>query len=630
MIKKLLSLFVATLFFISCNCDYNLKSSELSLSLDSSDDELFVSLLDNDGNDILAQSPISYKINDEVATWRVIDYDKKSIEESIPMHYGEFSEVRLSYTDMVCNVELTTPNDSIEGVLTIRLFDNAMAYRLELKDIEEGTKIEEISSWKPADKEGLYFATNGEHEPIGGVSIAENDRFNRTPIIYRGEEHTLAFHECDLVDYPQLFIQGQQDGETLAIAIDPIIASGEVSFPWRTVMVGDDIEDLHNLKPIYQTMSRPAQGDFDWVKPGLCMWDWRVKGTTFDGFTYKMNDESLKRYIDFCAKSNIAYFLIDAEWYETHDPLSPVSTLKDIREVIAYGKQQGVGTILYYDLNYIDDDHPKIDFNIIARYFADLGATGVKYGFLKAPTSQLKTTMTHEIIEIAANNKLIVDFHDAPIPFSGLERTYPNYINREYCHAQLDRRTAFNPRQFVKMACINLLAGHMDQTNGTFALNEMATRSKGPRNEYPSTVSAEAARFLFTHTGSFSIMIDAPEAYSQKEDLFEVIKSLPAKWDETLYLDMEYNSHVAVAKRSGKRWFAAVIYGENGDRSCLELDFLTPDTKYKATIFRDADDTDMHTNKEAYEIESREVCSDDNIEINVVAGGGYSVIFEMI
>ncbi len=629
--KRLFLLLALSTIMVGCgdNKTFTLSSNEsdMIVTLECTEDGALTFELQNEERVILSKSPISFEIDEQPIKWELLKKRKESVDKIFPMAYGEFSEVIGTYTDMICEVRLITDTKSIDGTITVRLFESAMAYRVTLNDVAEQTTLLETSGWVPADLSGGCYSSNGEYEPLGAMAISQTYKQHRTPVVYECTDQFLALHECDLFDYPQLFITGYEDGSALGINIEGVNIEGDVELPWRVVMVGKSWQDLHNQKSIYQTMSREAEGDFSWVKPGLCMWDWRVKGTTFDGFTYKMDTKSLKRYIDFCSKSNISYFLIDDEWCEEHNPLQPVEGL-DLREVVAYGKEKGVGIILYYDMTYVDKDHPAIDFDIIAAAYEDFGVAGMKYGFLKGLSFKDETTMTQDIIKTAAKHKMIVNFHDSPIPFSGLERTFPNYVNREYCHAQLDRRSAFNPRQFVKMACVNLLAGHMDQTNGTYALNEMATRSKGPRNEYLSTVSAETARFLFTHTGAFSVLIDAPEAYEQKADLFKVISSLPAKWDETKYLEMEFRSHVSVAKRTGDRWFAAVVYNECGDAHTLELDFLEPSTTYTATIYSDAEDTDFRTNKEAYAISTQTVTAKDVIEVTVPDGGGYSVIFD--
>ncbi len=632
--KNLLILLFAAFALASCTGQpytLNSKTSDLEVSLNlSQEGALTIELyeVDNKERELIIKSPISLNISGSQMSWELLKSKKSKTTETINMPYGEFSQVSVPYSDMVCNVKLKAIESSYNATLTVRLFEGSFAYRVEIDGLPDNTILSEGSQWIPASLDGACYATNGEHETLGPLAISKAKKLNRTPFIYQDSKRIIALNECDLFNYPQLSIQGAEDGSALNIKNNKCYVSGDFALPWRVVMVGENYGDLHNQKPIYQTMSRPAQGDFSWVKPGVSTWDWRVKGTTFDGFTYGMDTESHKRFIDFCSRQNIAYLIIDDEWFHSSTPLVPVEGF-DVREVVRYGKEKGVGIILYYDTTYFKKSgHPVLDFEEVAATYADFGVAGMKYGFLAASTLQKKTQMTHDIITTAAKYKLIVDFHDSPIPFSGMERTYPNYITREYCHAQLDRRAAFNPRQFVKMACVNLLAGHVDQTNGTFSLNEMATRQKGPRNAYNSTVAAEVARFVFSHTGSLSVLIDAPEAYEAKADLFEAIKRIPKRWDETKYLDMKYNSHVAVAKRAGEMWYASVVYGEKGGVYELDLDFLTPGAKYTATIYRDAEDTDYKTNKEAYKIEKRNVTSDDEIKLKVTAGGGFTVIFD--
>lgn len=620
---------------ISCNSqNYELRSSDgsLKLSLEVVDGNL-VALLSEDDAQIIA-SDIVLEINDKPMQSQLLGRQKRWTSESIDLLYGEFSKVDVSYSEMVCDMTLSAEDGvSYDATLTLRLFDGSFAYRIELKGLAESTTIRERGGWRPANLDGDCYSTNREHEPLGPLKISKaremmRSPFINTPFIYDDGERLFSIHECDLFDYPQLIVRGAEHGGSIDITNGKATVSGDFALPWRVVIVGKEFEDLHNQKPIYQVLSREAEGDYSWVKPGVSMWDWRVKGTTFDGFTYDMNTATMKRFIDFCSSSSIEYLLIDAEWYNSSKPLVPVEGL-DIREVVEYGKDRDVGIILYYDMYYVTRGKvDSIDFETVAKTYADFGVAGMKYGFLSHEDLQVKSRMAHNIISTLARYKLLVDFHDNPIPYSGMERTYPNYITREYCHAQLDRRTAFIPRSFVKMACINLLAGHMDQTNGTFALNEMKSRSKGPYNDYNSTVSAEVARFVVTHTGALSVILDAPEAYGQKADLFHVISSIPSTWDETRYIEMRYDSHISVAKRNGDSWYAAVVYNEKGGNHKLNLDFLDQGATYSATIYRDAPDTDYINNKESYTIESRTVTSSDSVEVAVPAGGGFTVIFE--
>ncbi|MFI3283270.1 MAG: glycoside hydrolase family 97 catalytic domain-containing protein [Rikenellaceae bacterium] len=633
MMRNIITLLTAALF-VCCSqpqpeSPYTLTSqlNDLRISLEVAQEDLTIELYDGD-DVVLSKSPISFFLDNELVSCELTGSEKIDSVAVLPMLYGEFSQVSVPYSDMVCGVRFTNlAEKTIEGTVTVRLFESGFAYRIKLNNVPPKSTIREISELIPADLEGKCFVTNGELEPLGAMSISQARRMCRTPLVYQTEDRLLAFHECDLRDYPQLFLQGRADGSSLAVKIEKISILGDVELPWRTVMLGEKFEDLHNQKPIYQTMNRDSEGDFSWVKPGLSMWDWSAQSA--GNYNYDMNTESLKRYIDFCSKSNISYLLVDERWREEHDPLSAIEGL-DIQEVVEYGQKMGVGIILYYDTEYVTEQYPAIDFDSVAKTFSELGIAGIKYGFLRSKSNLARTAMSQDIIQTAAKYKLLIDFYDSPIPFSGLERTYPNFINRGFCNAQLDRRTTFTPRQFVRMASLNLLAGDMDQANGIFALNDIASLSKEPQREYNSTISGEVARFIFSHTGLFSVLIDTPEAYEKKADIFEVIKYMPTSWDETIYLDMDYDSYVAVAKRSEDMWYAAVVYNEKGGAHKLNLKFLDPDSKYSATIYRDADDTNYKTNKEKYIIDNMEVNHRSSIKINVPSGGGYSVVFKKI
>jgi hypothetical protein len=70
-----------------------------------------------------------------------------------------------------------------------------------------------------------------------------------------------------------------------------------------------------------------------------------------------------------------------------------------------------------------------------------------------------------------------------------------------------------------------------------------------------------------------------------------------------------------------------VVFNEQGGKHSLSLDFLEQNCKYEATIYCDADDTHYISNKESYKVEKKEVGANEKITIDVVKGGGYSVLF---
>ncbi|MFA6832151.1 MAG: glycoside hydrolase family 97 catalytic domain-containing protein [Bacteroidaceae bacterium] len=624
------------LFVISC-------SQPFKLTIDSPDNQLACSVginekllclqMTNEGDTLFDKSPLLIYLDDRLIAWNIVNVSSKQVKDSFDMPVGEYKSIRSSVLQKRLQLKgKTEEGASLDAQLEIRMFNHALAYRFILDLPDKQCDIEEKSQLIQRDKEISYFIPNGEFEPIGHVTMDElsSKRSYNTPLIWKKQQTYISFHEANLHNYAPLTINFSQEKNALVLNPGKVKLSGmHTALPWRVLFVGHNFADLHNCKWIFYTLSDSPQGDFSWVKPGISMWDWRVRGCTFKDFTYEMNTVSLKHFVDFSSDNGLSYFLLDADWYEPHNPLKPLKSI-DIQELIRYANAKKVGIWLYYDLAYMGKHGKEIDFETVAKTFSSWGAKGIKYGFLGAKGSkygsQDKERITEKIIQIAARYQLMVDFHDGPIPYSGLERTYPNYLSREYCHAQLDRRTAFTPIQFIRMACVNLLAGPMDQTNGTYDLNQMKSRSKGPKNEYNSTVSSENARFFITHTGNFAVLLDAPEAYSEKADLFEFIKQLPLKWDETKYLDLNFDSHVMVARRKDQTWYVGCVYDKNGGNSKLSLSFLEKDASYDLTLFQDTKLTNFMTNKESYQIVKIKVKKGDVIPVFVAPGGGYSAI----
>ncbi len=632
------TLTAALLLCIACEqseVSISSKSSPLSLKLHYGEDATLCYDLYRDGKEIISQSPLLIEVDDQMVKWEILSHSSsEDILDNFDMITGETRSISLTYSEL--DIKLNGhygEGEQISGSLLMRIYAGGVAYRFIVESDKEYS-IRELSEYRFADSSGGYHTPNGEFEPVGAISIEEFTKEDCTsPVIYQTEEFMVGLHEADLHNYPQLMFKRAESGEAICISSERATLQGAHALPWRVILVGDSFVDLHNVKKIYYSLSQPAEGDFSWVRPGFSTWDWRVKGMEFGGEVYEMTTQSLKRYIDFCDRHDLEYFLLDAEWYHDATPIVPVEGL-DLEEVIRYGNSKGVGVILYYDTAYVKTTKADaLDFEEVAEQFAAWGASGVKYGFLarmgqSVTTLQEKTAIAEELIRTSAKNHLIIDFHDNPIPFGGLERQYPNYISREYCHAQMDRRWAFVPREFTKMACLNLLAGPMDQTNGTYSLNTIKERSKGPRNEYHSTVAAENARAFITNTGNLSVLLDAPEAYELKADMFEFIASMPNRWDEARYQEMVWGERIAVARRSGDEWFYGCVFGEEEGEHTPCLNFLEEGVSYSATIYRDAPDTDYINNKESYEIERLEgVKRGDKITTNVVFGGGYSIIF---
>ena len=358
------------------------------------------------------------------------------------------------------------------------------------------------------------------------------------------------------------------------------------------------------------------------------MWDWRSWGYTApDGFIYGLNTPSHKRHIDFAAENNIQNLLMDADWYgpefsENSDP-TKANIAIDIEENMRYAKENGVGIILYLN----DVGARKFGLERILKQFNEWGASGVKYGFMKA-SGQEKVLYTRKVVELCAKYKLTVNFHDNPIPPSGDERTWPNVMTREYCHSQADAKYSYYPETAVSSSFINLMSGPVDMCNGWYAFDGAESRPKVFKF-LPGTVAAENAKLIVVFSG-VSILPDAPEAYLEKPDMFDFIKNLPSSFEEYKVLNGGIEEFITVARRSGENWYIGSLTTRESRTLNLKLDFLKSDARYKAYLYEDAPETHFLNNREAYQTRQIDVDSTSIIEIKLASGGGNAIRIERL
>ena len=347
-----------------------------------------------------------------------------------------------------------------------------------------------------------------------------------------------------------------------------------------SILIGETAGDL-TVNTVALNLAAPCRlADTSWIKPGKGLWDWRIHGYDNGEFVYGIDTRSYLHLIDFCAEQGLEYFTVDDHWFKTAgNGKMTVAPEVDIAKVMAYAKEKGVMIMLYYD-------RKKGDFGdeTLFNHYAGLGAAGMKYGFMGN-----RSTFTRNAMNAAAENKLLINFHDGPVPMTGVERTMPNLITREYCHAQQDSRSAFTPETFLKMAMVSALTGPLDMANGNFGIKSInaGEREKGPRkkNSYISTVVSEVARTLVIYTGLVTLP-DAPEEYLKKADLFEFLKQMPATWDDTRVLNSKIGKYITVARRSGDVWFVGSVSDQTERTLDVPLDFLEPGKAMKPPSIR--------------------------------------------
>lgn len=536
--------------------------------------------------------------------------------------WGSRSEIHNRYQGL----SVTVRKGALKYVIECRAFDDGLAFRYVLE--EPGVVVREQTVFRlKEDYHAWSFTQNWGIDVQEKMSAGRLDRVN-TPLTFDAGWFYFSITEAALKDYAPMFLHrtggldlqaepgGERKGDSCCVTI-----AGPVTTPWRVVIAGDGPGDLV-LSSIIQNLNEPcAIEDPSWIKPGSSLWDWRVHGAVYDGFTYGMNTESWRRFIDFASEQGISYVLFDAGWYgpewdAASDPLTSVPGC-DAAGSCRYARSKNVSVWLY--INDLALRHYNLD-TILSTY-RNWGVAGIKHGFLSSPTRD-GVNFSLKVLECCAKYRLMYDCHEAVKP-SGWNRTWPNYMAVEYLHSLADGpgNPATTPTEVCVIPFLQNLAGPLDRNPGMFELNSSRGRDK-VRIDIPSTVCNQLAQCLVIFSGLLCLP-DAPEAYERKEDLFEFLRKLPMSWDETLVFNAEIGKSLTIARRSGREWFVASLTDEQGGLMDIPLHFLDEGTAYELTAYEDAPESHYLDNKEAYRIQRVTVVRNGLIRAKLAPGGGH-------
>jgi alpha-glucosidase len=235
-----------------------------------------------------------------------------------------------------------------------------------------------------------------------------------------------------------------------------------------------------------------------------------------------------------------------------------------------------------------------------------LGVVGAKIDFFDHEHKAI-IDLYEALLRDAAQHRILVNFHGANKP-TGEARTWPNEMIREGVRGMESSRLQARARHNTTLPFTRFLAGHGDYTPVHFGARRGDTTW--------AHQIATAAIFdepLLTYAAHPTNLLNHPAV--------EMIKSIPAVWDETIVLPPSSIGEVAaMARRSGERWFLAVVNGPTGRRIEIPLSFLG-DGGYEASIARDGD------TPASVRMETRAARRTESVTIALPEGGGYLARF---
>lgn len=498
--------------------------------------------------------------------------------------------------------------------IQVRAYDTGIAWRYLVSG--SGTISSEKSTF-PLPSSTVVWTSGSAQGTISRQSLSSaSGTFERPLLAQLAPDLFAAMGEAGLADGARMKFT-RTGASTLSASL-----AGSVSYtnaftsPWRYVRVADSPAALLQDSAFMLNLNEPSKvADPSWIRPGKVLRE------------VTLSTQGSLACIDFASAHGLQYIMFDAGWYGNEystasdatkvnvDPARSPGPL-DLPAVIAYGKQKGVGVILY-----VNQIALTRQLDQILPLYQSWGVAGIKFGFVNVG-SQANTAWLHNAVAKCAAHQLLVDIHDEYRP-TGVSRTWPNLLTQEGIRG--DEETARNT-DVLKSIFTRCLAGASDQTNCYFA-SRVPTMGSHASQLAKSVCIFSPWQTLYWYDrpagspgsgeagGGVSVLQEVPE--------LTFFDRLPTTWDESRVLDGHPDTHVMVARRKGTTWFLAGLNGNTARTFQVPLTFLDPTKAYRAEVFRD--DPSLSTITKVA-ISTIDVDAGSTWTQNVAAANGFTAI----
>jgi len=607
-IKSLLSLLL-TIYGLTAYCqEFIVKSPDNNIVVKVSNAEKLVYSVIFKGRTIITPSQLGFEFKEEPAlmtNFSIIDHSDRNINETwIPVVKSKHAEILNSCNELQLSLkENSGPMRQLE--LTVRAYDDGAAFRYKLLrsgKVGDRQITKELTTFSiPGDPKawvveyGGYASSNESEFVMHPLSYVNEKTIAGMPFLMEyGDNTWVAITEAKIDNYAAFYIGTNGTPNQLTTKLVPVPGepetgvkvrfADEVYTPWRVIMIGENPRTLIESE-IIQNLNDPcAVKDPSWIKPGMCAWDNWWSGDV------KMEMPVIKKYIDLASSMGWPYMLVDWQWYgKFNSPEADITKWApqiDMPEIIQYAKSENVRIIVWI---YSSDVNRNSAYKKAFPIYEKWGVAGIKIDFMDRDDQQM-VNWYHDIIKCAAENHLMVDFHGAYKP-DGIIRTWPNMITREGVmgNEYYKFSNKMSPEHNVKLAFTRMLAGQMDYTPGAF-LNVTREQFK---NQTPAVVwntrAAELSKFVI-YESPLTVVCDHPDNILNQPGS-DFLKIVPTTWDDIKFVGGYPGDYVAIAKRTGDKWFLGVMNNSTGKTVELNVSFL-PSGNYVAETWSDTKNSD--------------------------------------
>lgn len=642
--------FIATLLYMASGVsaeNYQVKSPDGKIVAELNTDKNISLNLKLNNLVLLEQSSIGFVLDngtDIGSRPKVASHKVVSRQETIDAPFYRQKQFKTAYQEL----DLKLKNGF--GII-LRAYNEGVAYRFyttrkgqtiiknEIADYQFGKDKKAWLSYTTTPKKPFAMAFQNIYDETILDSADQKPAFLPATVDCRHAKVTIL--ESDLLNYPGMWLQAE--GGSLkalfapyptkmdyypwrhmshVVETAPYIATstGKRSYPWRIFAITEEDTQMPVNNLVY-ALSRPnCIGDTSWIKPGKVAWDWwndwNLKGVDFKA---GINFDTYKYYIDFAANHGLEYIVLDEGWYNSNEGsiLTPIPEIR-LPELIAYGKEKGVGIVLWSVFNVMDEN-----LETICKTYADMGIKGFKIDFMDRD-DQTAVEMVERLAACTAKHQLMLDLHGIYKPV-GLNRTYPNILNYEGVFGMEECRwTELKndmPLYDVTFPYIRMMAGQVDFTPGAMRNGTRADWRAVYNKPISMGTRCHQAACYVVQDSPFTMLADSPTNYEADEKYTNFIASLPVVYDKTVIPQGEMGKYIVTARQKDSNWYVGAQTNWNERDLCLDFSFLEAGKTYKAEMLKDG--INANHDAEDYKIETiSNITKDTKLNVHLASGGG--------
>jgi alpha-glucosidase len=577
-----------------------------------------------DGTPVLDPSAIVMMLDGyDLSAGVVLSADERFEGSETYPWYGARSTATSQYNG--ARLRLTHDLSFTEYTLEIRVFNDGVAYRHVIDGADALERVpDELSTFQLPTGSTVWYAgmADGHYEAPyqrKDVTAVEPGEWAGPPLTFKlpADGGYASITEANLVDYSGMGLEadgrrgwvvglghrqplnypfelrfGRNEGRRLARAA---AIRGPVITPWRVVIAGRDLNTLvnstilPNLSPPPDPVLFPQGIRTPWVRPGRAVWRYLDGGPT--------GIEGMKEFSRLAGELGFEYHVLEGFWAKW--------TMDERRDVVADARRRGVGLWFWRHSNQLRTPQARTEFFAMLR---DLGVVGAKIDFLDHEAKEV-IDLYEALLRSAAEHQILVNFHGANKP-TGRERTWPNDMVREAVRGMESSSLVERARHQTILPFTRYLAGAADYT-----VVHLGQRRRDSTAAHQLASMAVLASPLLTVAANPQALVESPAA--------DLIRSVPAVWDETVVLPDSAIGELAVyARRSGTTWWLAVMCGANARTLDVPLSFLGEGT-YRTTVVRDGG-----ADGDVLRVEQMANTRNGTLTMDVGPGGGLLARFE--